>query len=335
MAIYHCDLSTISRSNGSSATASAAYRAGVKIEDRLTGQTFDYTKKQKNVLHSELIAPPSVLASLERAELWNAAEAAENRKNSVVARELLLAIPHELDREAQKTLASEYGRRIAERYGVAVDLSIHAAHRKNKVAIDEGTSIGGDPRNVHCHLMFTTRSLNPDGSFGAKTRVLDAAKTGSAEVSWMRSEWQAVVNQRLAQAGKSARVDARSLKDRGIDRMPQIHVGPPTTGRLSHRGGLSRRLAAWLAIRAENRRAEAAKTLAALDNEVTWHTGQAETATKQLRDLLEREGGHLASRFTSIFKPDPRKAPEARQGDESTGEASKPRSSTWKPWKPK
>ena len=45
MAIYHATTKPISRSSGRSATASAAYRAGVEIKDERTGLTHDYSKR--------------------------------------------------------------------------------------------------------------------------------------------------------------------------------------------------------------------------------------------------------------------------------------------------
>ena len=45
MAIYHLSVKTISRAEGRSATAAAAYRAGVEITDERTGEIHDYTRK--------------------------------------------------------------------------------------------------------------------------------------------------------------------------------------------------------------------------------------------------------------------------------------------------
>jgi len=47
MAIYHLSVKTISRSSGRSATAAAAYRAGVVITDERTGECHDYSRKSE------------------------------------------------------------------------------------------------------------------------------------------------------------------------------------------------------------------------------------------------------------------------------------------------
>ena len=91
MAIYHLSAKPVRRGAGRSATAAAAYRAGAEIADERTGITFDYTRKQ-GVEHSEIILPTAAARQdinwpRDRAALWNAAELAEHRKDSRVARE--------------------------------------------------------------------------------------------------------------------------------------------------------------------------------------------------------------------------------------------------------
>ena len=88
MASYHLRATMISRSQGRSATAAAAYRAAQRIEDRRTGLAFDYAARG-GVDHAEIIAPDHAPDwASDRSELWNRAEEAETRKNSQVAREV-------------------------------------------------------------------------------------------------------------------------------------------------------------------------------------------------------------------------------------------------------
>src|SRR3546814_20085652 len=86
MASFHLAVKAIGRSAGRSATAAAAYRAGVEITDERTGLVHDYTRKQ-GVEHSELMLPtdaPEWAAARERP--WNAAEPGETRKHATVDR---------------------------------------------------------------------------------------------------------------------------------------------------------------------------------------------------------------------------------------------------------
>ena len=53
-----------------------------------------------------------------RERLWNAAEAAERRVNSTVAREYELALPAELDAAGREALAVGFAREVVSRFGV-------------------------------------------------------------------------------------------------------------------------------------------------------------------------------------------------------------------------
>ena len=93
MAIYHFSAQIISRSQGRSSVAAAAYRAAEKIVDETTGLTHDFTKKN-DVIQSEILLPmgaPEWMA--HRSELWNAVEQSEKRKDAQVAREINIALP--------------------------------------------------------------------------------------------------------------------------------------------------------------------------------------------------------------------------------------------------
>ena len=78
MAIYHCQITPLSRSGGRSAPAAAAYRAGAMIHDERANRAWDY-RKRDDVAHAEIILPPGVTGTLNREKLWNMAEAAEKR----------------------------------------------------------------------------------------------------------------------------------------------------------------------------------------------------------------------------------------------------------------
>jgi len=222
VAIYHLSVSVVSRSTGRSAVAAAAYRAGACLRDERTGLVHDYTRRG-GVLSAEVIAPPGCVA-LDRQRLWQAAEAAERRRDARTAREVRIALPHELDAEACRDLARQYAQWVAERYRTAVDVAVHAPDR------------AGDQRNRHAHLLLPTREVGADGELGAKLRVLDDRVSGPAEIEAMRAAWEEVANRALELAGASARIDRRSLVEQGItDRPPSWHRGPGATA-LERRG---------------------------------------------------------------------------------------------------
>jgi hypothetical protein len=235
MAIYHCSIQTISRSQGRSATSASAYRSGTEIVDHRTGEIHDYTRKD-GVIHAGIVLPKNAPEEYKnRSDLWNAAEKSEKRVNSVVAREVRVGIPYELNDKAKHELIKNYSQYLSDRYKTGVDYAIHKADK------------GGDLRNDHAHILMTTRRIGKDG-FGEKTRELDAYKSsGKLEINNIRQTWEEHTNRALEKAGKSERIDSRSLKDQGIDREPTKHVGVAGTaidrkGQFSERAEINREI---------------------------------------------------------------------------------------------
>ncbi|WP_300587433.1 MobQ family relaxase [Marivita sp.] len=227
MASYHLSVKTIKRSAGRSATAAAAYRVGERIECQREGRIHDYTRKQ-GIEETFILTPKDVPDwATDRSRLWNEVEASETRRNSVTAREWELALPSEISAEARAQITRDFAEQLVERYGVAVDVAIHAPHRE------------GDQRNHHAHVLTSTRKLEA-GGFTDKTRVLDSAKTGGVEIEQMRGVWAELQNRALERAGDAERVDHRSLDaqreaalKRGdelsaeeLDRDPELKLGP-------------------------------------------------------------------------------------------------------------
>ena len=237
MAIYHCQVKPVSRGKGHSSTAGAAYRSCSKIHDERTGELHDYTKK-RGLEHSEIVLSKDAVRkdiqwARDRHQLWNAAEAAEVRKDGRPAREYEVALPHELTKAQRADLALEFAQDLANRYQCAVDIAIHKPHRH------------GDNRNYHAHLYATTRQVTSEG-LGDKTYIersdTDRAKLGLSpgkeEITTIRERWAACANKALESAQRQERVDHRSLADQGIDRVPTRHQGPAIRG-IEARGGRS------------------------------------------------------------------------------------------------
>ena len=223
MAIFHLSVKTVSRSAGRSATAAAAYRAGCKITDERTGEIHDYTRKG-GVESAAVILPDNAPEwARDRAQLWNAAEQAEKRKNSTVAREFEIALPAELSPAEREKLAHDFTRELVNRHGMAADVAIHAPGKE------------GDNRNHHAHILLTTRRLGPDG-LGEKTRELDDQKTGKELVKQWRERFATLQNERLREAGHAVQVDHRSHAERGLEAEPTRHLGP-TASAIERRTG--------------------------------------------------------------------------------------------------
>jgi MobA/MobL family len=212
VAIYHWDCSIIKRSSGSSSVGSAAYRSSEKILDEKTGITHDFTKK-KGVLHTEIITPDNVPDwAKNRHQLWNAVEVAEKRKDSQLAREIMVALPNELSETQRLELVRNY---ITDQFttkGIIADLAIHAPNRK------------GDNRNYHAHILLTMRKITAEG-FGNKERAWNA----KANIYQWREQWQHHTNRMLREAGLDCQIDGRSHAKKGLDKEPLLHLGVHAT----------------------------------------------------------------------------------------------------------
>jgi len=232
MAIFHATTKPISRSSGRSATASAAYRAGCEIIDNRTGLKYDYSKKSGVLI---AVAFDKNDMQIDRSELWNLAEKAENRKDGRTAREWVLALPHELipddelflndiNKNRAAWVAFKFAQELAKRYSVAVDVAIHEPAKD------------GDNRNYHAHIMTTTRELkNENGqmSLGEKSTIeLSNEKRKEkkldstiSEIKELRGLWANIVNNALDLYGCHERIDHRSHKDREIELQPTRKIG--------------------------------------------------------------------------------------------------------------
>jgi len=180
---------------------------GIKLTDWNTGIAHDFTRKS-GITHRAIFLPrKSKYKSLE--ELLADGERKERQSNSRVGRELLVAIPHELPQEQQIDLAKEFALEVQKRYGCAVIMGLHQADRN------------GDQRNVHAHIVMTTREIGEDGYLGAKIHQMD--KRG--EIDELKKLWEQTANKYLSSEGKHIKFE--SNLDKG--KYPSLHLGRKAT----------------------------------------------------------------------------------------------------------
>lgn len=236
MANYHFNAKIIGRSQGRSATGSAAYRAGVDLVDRTTGLRFDYTRKQ-GIDGAEILAPANAPPwCSDRSELWNRVEESEKRKDAQVCREVEFSLPVELTRDEMKELAREFVRSQFVSQGMVADVAFHHL----------------DSHNPHAHVLLTMRTLSPDGAgFGNKER----AWNDKALLETWREQWASHANAALAKTGHGVRIDHRTLAEQAHDaaqrsdmQAAQVLDRAPTI----HEGGSKARAAHNVAVRADN-----------------------------------------------------------------------------------
>lgn len=160
---------------------------------------------------------------------WRMANAHE-RANGAVYREHEIALPNELSREQLIDLAE---RLVRELVGTKpYQFAIHMPDGR----------IGGIS-NPHIHLMYSDRI--PDGinrspeqmfsRFNSKRPEAGGCRKDSGgrspldlrnEVIFTRKMIANLQNQALAEHGHDSRVDHRSLREQGLKRRPERHLGP-------------------------------------------------------------------------------------------------------------
>ena len=213
MAIYHLSLKEMRRSQGRSSVAAAAYRLGEKMKDERIGKTFNYSKKS-GILDKFFILPNGAKNFQNTSHFWNEAERSENRKNSVVAREIIINLPYEISDQQRSELVKKFCNEIVANHSVGITAAIHEPCKD------------GDDRNFHAHILFTTRQITAEG-FGKKTREFDDKKQGVEVLKNIRKRYEILQNEALKNAGfNDIKVDCRSFKEQGIfDKQPSKHLG--------------------------------------------------------------------------------------------------------------
>ena len=139
MAIYHLEAKVISRSSGRSAVAASAYMSCSKILNDYDGVLHDFTRKHGLVWEHIFLPENAPQEWQNRSELWNAVERAEKTKDSRLARELVVALPVELNKEQWINLLTEYIQNNFVADGMCADVAIHDT----------------DGHNPHAHIMLT------------------------------------------------------------------------------------------------------------------------------------------------------------------------------------
>lgn len=245
---YHLHVHTISKLKNQSALASAAYRRAERFEAQSTsvthaaayqraqqlgndGQVFDYRRKI-GVAWTGIMAPeftPNEL--LDAQTLWNTVERIEFRANARLAREMIIALPHQVNLDTQVEMLRRFVTAHLVARGMVADCAVHRPPVEHR----------GDPRNWHAHVLLTDRPMTATGFAATKDRNWNAREN----VTLWRNAWADTHNAMMAELGLPHRIDHRSLEaqrqdalQRGdtiaaldLDRTPQIHVGKAAYGK--------------------------------------------------------------------------------------------------------
>ena len=243
MAIYHLEAKVVSRGAGRSAVAASAYLSCSRLYNDYDGIQHDYTKKQGLVWQEVFLPEYAPQEWKDREQLWNAVEEVETAKDSRLAREFVVALPIELNREEQIELLQDFIREQFVSDGMCADAAIHDT----------------DGHNPHAHILLTVRPLDERGKWQYKTEKEYLCMKNGEERGFTAAEFRAAQNEGwekqyplyLERAGREERIDHRSNAARGIDEIPTVHEGV-TVQALERKGIISDRCEINRQIKADN-----------------------------------------------------------------------------------
>lgn len=196
MALYRLEMQNVSRSDGVSSVAKAAYRHRCVMFDERTGETHgEKSLDRDDLVYAEILAPENTPDFLKKSsnDLWCFVEKKEARANSRTAKEFKITLPTELSNEQNIALMKDFLLNHFVDKGIICDFVLH----NDK-----------DNKNPHAHVMITTREITPTG-FGKKVRSWDEEKT----LHEWRKDWAKVQNRHLKNAGLKSRVSHRTLEE--------------------------------------------------------------------------------------------------------------------------
>lgn len=150
MAISFVRAKAISRGSGQSAVACSAYRSCERLVSESGKKVFNYTKKT-GLIEKGFHCPEGL--EMSREKLWNLVEANEKRKDARLAKEFIVALPHELPKKEHRKICELIAKQLASGDRFA-DWAIHEPSKR------------GDDRNIHAHFLITERGWNREtGTF--------------------------------------------------------------------------------------------------------------------------------------------------------------------------
>lgn len=225
---FNIDFQTINRADRN-IVACASYRS----DENLYSERTDENIKFKN----HVVKPETMILTPENApdwtsdrnQLWNEVDRVEKKNNKTenprLAREVLLSLPNDLDREVQTELAKDFVQNEFVNQGMVADISIHR----------------DDINNPHAHVLLTQRPFNKDGSWGNKTKtktqydeqgnpvlnkngnkVRKQERFGELDYNSVRSNWANKLNYYSKREQSLRQYDSRSFENQGLEKIAEI-----------------------------------------------------------------------------------------------------------------
>ncbi|MBU0904826.1 MAG: MobA/MobL family protein [Firmicutes bacterium] len=230
MSYYMLRANVISKKT-QSVVASASYRSGMPLYSERDEETKSF--RTRGVAPEAFILKPNHAPewTLDREKLWNEVETKEKAWNAQLAREILIALPLELNHDQQKDLVKIFVQTHFVNEGMVADVAIHRDKE----------------HNPHAHILLTVRPFKEDGTWGDKKRRVyerdehgeikrtdDGKKIFQTESSTDWNERETLVKWRLAYAeaindsflenGINERVSALSFEEQGLEKIAEVRL---------------------------------------------------------------------------------------------------------------
>ena len=209
--------------------ASASYRSDEALYSERTDEKIkfrNHTVKPESMILTPQHAPDW---TKDRQRLWNEVDKVEKHnaktKNPRLAKEVLLSLPNDFDREVQTEITKDFIKSEFVDKGMVADISIHR----------------DDMNNPHAHVLLTQRPFNSDGTWGKKTKtrtqydenghailnkngnkVRKQERFADFDFKEVRKHWELKLNQYSEHEQSLRRYDSRSFEEQGLEKIAEI-----------------------------------------------------------------------------------------------------------------
>jgi hypothetical protein len=230
MSYYMLRANVISKKT-QSVVASASYRSGMPLYSERDEETKSF--RTRGVAPEAFILKPDHAPewTLDRETLWNEVETKEKAWNAQLAREILIAIPLELNHVQQRRLVETFVQTHFVNEGMVADVAIHRDKE----------------HNPHAHILLTLRPFKEDGTWGEKKRRVyerdvngEIKRTDDGEkifqtvsstdwnhretlVKW-RLAYAETINDTFLENGINQKVSALSFEEQGLEKVAEVRL---------------------------------------------------------------------------------------------------------------
>lgn len=213
MAIYSFQCKIIARGQKlNNAVAHSAYINRIDDKNDRDATIWKYQSKHDDIAFSDVMLPDGADPKFKNPSLlWNTVEQTENRSNSRLSRAFTIALPNELTLEQNRDLIETFIKESFTSQGMIANYAIHKDKKDN----------------IHCHIMTTTRELDPTGQQFAKKNVIGREWNKKENVENWRLSWENNANDYLKKYNHTSRIDRRTLNDQLIE-ATEIFENNPT-----------------------------------------------------------------------------------------------------------